>query len=201
MYKLQSSDTFSFFVLTPHATLLSLPTMSSTLTVSRTTIELRSDQSVSADNTDWQASTGPADPENIVEASRIADAAVPDGGYGWVIVAACSVITFWFVGTTYSWGVIQDALVADKLADASTLAFVGSVAMACNAAFAILSSRLVRLLGARKLAVIGIILMSMGQILSGFAQKSIGGLFVTAGFLMGYGLRYGMLRSMPVHYN
>lgn len=163
--------------------------MSSTLTVSRNSIELRSDPSARTENSDWQASTAPADPDNIVEASRVADAAVPDGGYGWVIVGACSVITFWFVGTTYSWGVIQDALVADNVAKASTLAFVGSLAMACNAAFAILSSRLVRALGARKLAVIGIVLMSMAQFLSGFAHRSVGGLFVTAGFLMGYGLR------------
>ena len=89
-----------------------------------------------------------------------------------------------------SWGVIQDSLVEQKVAAASTLAFVGSVAVACNAAFAIVNARLVRALGARKVAMLGIMLMSIAQVLSGFSQKNIGGLFVTAGFMMGYGVRY-----------
>ena len=172
--------------------------MSSTRTVSQTSIELRSENSVQADELDWQASTAPADTDSTFEASRIADAAVPDGGYGWVIVAACSLMTFWFVGTTYSWGVIQDTLVEQKVATASTLAFVGSVAVACNAAFAVLSARLVRALGARKVALLGITLMSLGQVLSGFSQKSIGGLFVTAGFMMGYGVRYANSQCMNI---
>jgi hypothetical protein len=57
----------------------------------------------------------PTDPDTIIAASRLADLQVPDGGYGWVVIFACSVLTFWFVGTTYSWGVIQAALVAEKL--------------------------------------------------------------------------------------
>jgi hypothetical protein len=164
--------------------------MSSTTIASQTSVELHSIPSTEAQNRNWEASTAPADIDNIVEASRLADAAVPDGGYGWVVVSACSLLTFWFVGTTYSWGVIQDTLVEQKLASPSTLAFVGSVAVACNAAFAVVSSRLVRLLGARKVAMLGITSMSTGQILSGFSQKSVGGLFVTAGFTMGFGVRY-----------
>lgn len=41
-----------------------------------------------------------ADEENdILAASRLADSTVPDGGVGWVVIAACGVVTFWFVGT------------------------------------------------------------------------------------------------------
>jgi hypothetical protein len=164
--------------------------MSSTRTLSQAPAELQSINLPEYQHQNWEASTIPADPDNIVEASRLADAAVPDGGYGWIVVSACSLLTFWFVGTTYSWGVIQDTLVEQKLASPSTLAFVGSVAVACNAAFAVVSSRLVRALGARKVAILGISSMSTGQILSGFSQKSVGGLFVTAGFTMGFGVRY-----------
>ncbi len=61
---------------------------------------------------DWHASTGLPAPDTImIEASRLADESAPEGGYGWVVVAAASVLTFLFVGTTYSWGVIQQALV------------------------------------------------------------------------------------------
>ena len=138
---------------------------------------------------DWNASTSVPAVDTIVEASRLADESAPDGGYGWVIVAACSVMTFWFVGTTYSWGVIQDALVDSGLSKPSTLAFVGSLAVACNAAFAIVNARLVRAIGARKVAFLGIVLMGVGQILSGWVLKSVAGLFITAGCVMGYGVR------------
>ena len=138
---------------------------------------------------DWNAATGQPGDDTVIEASRIADESAPDGGYGWVIVAACSLMTFWFVGTTYSWGVIQEVLVEDGLAKASTLAFVGSLAVACIAAFAIVNARLVRAIGARKAAFVGILLMGLGQILSGWAMKSIAGLFITQGLVMGYGVR------------
>ena len=116
---------------------------------------------------DWNASTRQPASDTVVEASRLADESAPEGGYGWAIVAACSVLTFWFVGTTYSWGVIQAALVESGLAKASTLAFVGSLAVASNAAFAIVNGRLVRAIGARNVAFLGVGLMGLGQILSG----------------------------------
>lgn len=138
----------------------------------------------------WNASTSlTAETDNVVLASQATDATAPDGGYGWIIVAACSVITFWFVGTTYSWGVIQEGLVDSGLAKPSILAFVGSLTVGCNAAFALVNSRLMRSIGARNLAYLGISLMGVGQILSGWALKSVAGLFVTSGFVMGYGVR------------
>lgn len=45
--------------------------------------------------------------DEILLASQAADAAVPDGGYGWVVLGACSCLCFWFVGTNYSWGIMQ----------------------------------------------------------------------------------------------
>ena len=176
--------------------------MTSTETITRSSIELHSQRSIPHEESNWQASTEPADIDNIVEASRIADASVPDGGYGWVIVAACSLIAFWFIGTTYSWGVLQDALVQKHLGSASSLSFVGSLATACVAAFAIINGRLIRAVGARKMAFLGITLMAGGQILSGFAQHSIGALFVTAGLTMGYGVSacFMVVSSLPAQY-
>jgi hypothetical protein len=42
------------------------------------------------------------DDNDVLAASRLADSTVPDGGVGWVIIAACGVVTFWFVGTFQS---------------------------------------------------------------------------------------------------
>ncbi|KFZ09839.1 hypothetical protein V502_08449 [Pseudogymnoascus sp. VKM F-4520 (FW-2644)] len=114
----------------------------------------------------------PADPDNVVLASLLADSQVPDGGYGWVVVFACSVLCFWFVGTTYSWGVIQAALVKQNLSSPATLSFVGSLTWA----------------GARNTALAGITLFGGGQILSGFTAHSVPGLFVTMGVIMGMGV-------------
>ncbi|KAK5046184.1 hypothetical protein LTR84_008641 [Exophiala bonariae] len=138
--------------------------------------------------------------EDVTEASRLADETAPDGGYGWIIVAACSLLTFFFVGTTYSWGVIQDALVEANLSKASTLAFVGSLAVACNSAFAVINGRLVRAIGARKVAFLGVFLMGVGQITSGWALKSVAGLFITAGCLMGYGVSFMVVSIVPAQY-
>jgi hypothetical protein len=42
------------------------------------------------------------DDNDILAASRLADSTVPDGGVGWVVIGACGVVTFWFVGTFQS---------------------------------------------------------------------------------------------------
>jgi hypothetical protein len=42
------------------------------------------------------------DGNDILVASRLADSTVPDGGYGWILIAACGIVTFWFVGVFQS---------------------------------------------------------------------------------------------------
>lgn len=151
---------------------------------STSSVELESPQEPSrqesADN------FGPSD--NVITQSQIADSAVPDGGYGWVIVFACAMMTFWFVGTTYCWGVIQTPLVQQGLASPSTLSFVGSLAVGLNSAFAVTSARIMQRIGARWTAVLGISALSAGELFAGFATHSVIGLFATAGFTLGVGV-------------
>jgi len=113
-----------------------------------------------------------------------------DGGSGWIVVTSCALITFWFVGVTYSWGVFQASLVESRLSTASTLSFVGSSTVACVAVFAVLNARLLNIMGARAMGMSGILLLGLGEILSGFTVHNLLGLFVTAGFTMGIGARY-----------
>ena len=58
--------------------------------------------------------------------------AIPDGGYGWTVVFACSVVTFMMTGWSGSWGVMQTALFQTYPSQASTtsLSFVGSLSIA-----------------------------------------------------------------------
>ncbi|KAG9571095.1 MFS general substrate transporter, partial [Aureobasidium melanogenum] len=136
----------------------------------------------------WTATTQPLDPDSVVEASRIADASVPEGGYGWVVVGVSALMAWWFIGIPYCWGVLQEALVDQGLASASTLAFVGSSTVACNAMFSTTSSRIVRALGSQRTAMLGMGLISLGEILSGFCTKSVAGLFVCTGLILGIGI-------------
>lgn len=131
--------------------------------------------------------SGPSDP--MLQASRLADTAVPEGGYGWVVVGSCAVVAWWFIGTPYSWGVIQGALVEEGLSSPAVLSFVGSLAATLISAMAIVNSKLVRLLGARGTGMLGISLTGLSEILSGFATKNIAALFATSGVIMGLGIR------------
>lgn len=131
----------------------------------------------------------PARPLNIVEASRIADSTVPEGGYGWVVIAGCATLTWWYLGMSYSWGIMQSALVERGLSSASTLSFIGSLCVTFNSILALAHARFIRLVGTRQAALIGIMLLGGGTILSGFCTDSVGGLFCTSGIITGLGTR------------
>lgn len=123
----------------------------------------------------------------VMHASLLADASAPDGGYGWIIVLASAIVTFWFAGLSYTWGVMQAALVSQMGYSAPTLAFVGSLCPACIAIFAVLNARLIRVVGARWTAMSGMVMLGMGSILSGWSVGSVGGLFATFGVVGGVG--------------
>ncbi|KAF8830601.1 hypothetical protein HHX47_DHR2001140 [Lentinula edodes] len=112
---------------------------------------------------------------------------MPEGGYGWVVVASCSMIMFFAVGGFYSWGVIQAQLAAESIAPNSTLAFIGSLGVSFIAFGAIFMGRLIRWICARNAGFLSCLLMGGGQILSSASSKNVGGLFVTNGIIVGLG--------------
>ncbi|TLD14588.1 hypothetical protein PspLS_11007 [Pyricularia sp. CBS 133598] len=147
-------------------------------------------------------STAPAPLDPILEASRQADSQVPEGGYGWVVAGCCFVLSFWIVGITYSWGVMQAVLTARGLASPSTLSFAGSLAPSLISAMAVINAQVFRKIGARLMAASGIFLLGLGMILAGFAIDNVPGLFLTNGVIVGLGM--GMCFStsaiMPAQY-
>ncbi|KAH8892997.1 major facilitator superfamily transporter [Thozetella sp. PMI_491] len=124
----------------------------------------------------------------VLEASRLADSAVPDGGYGWVVIMGAAVVSWWYTGLSYSWGVMQAALVRDNLSSPATLSFVGSVSTALIAALAIVNARAIRWLGAQRTGILGVLFLGISTLLSSFAVKNIAGLFFTSGILLGLGM-------------
>ena len=150
-------------------------------------LESREEPSITLRRTALSAAS--PEPDHIIQSSLLADSTAPDGSYGWIVVFGCSVIAFWFVGTAYSWGVIQAALVKQRLSSPSTLSFIGSLAVSFNSTLAIINARMIRKVGARNMALVGVGLLGLGEILSGFLTHQLGGLFVTAGIIMGVGTR------------
>jgi hypothetical protein len=132
----------------------------------------------------------PAEPLNIVEASRIADSDVPEGGYGWVVICGCAVLTWWYLGMSYSWGIMQTALVGRGLSTAYNLSFIGSLCVTFCSILALVNARFIRLVGTRYAALIAVTCLGGGAVLSGFCTESIGDLFFTSGVLMGLGTRF-----------
>jgi hypothetical protein len=98
---------------------------------------------------------------------------IPDGGYGWVVVSACSLITYvfaprsepyftilfhsraFYVGGFNSWGVLQAGLSKDQVGQNFTLAFVGSRAVSWVAIGAVPNSWVVHRLGTQRAAILG----------------------------------------------
>ncbi|KAJ3880451.1 major facilitator superfamily domain-containing protein [Lentinula edodes] len=127
---------------------------------------------------------------------------MPEGGYGWVVVASCSMIMFFAVGGFYSWGVIQAQLAAESIAPNSTLAFIGSLGVSFIAFGAIFMGRLIRWIGARNAGFLSCLLMGGGQILSSASSKNVGGLFVTNGIIVGLGtsMSFMLCSTLPSQY-
>lgn len=85
---------------------------------------------------------------------------------------------------------MQAALFKQGLSSPPTLSWIGSLNFACIAVLALVNARVIRYLGARGTALIGIFMLGLGKIVSGFLTHNLGGLFATAGVVSGIGTRY-----------
>jgi MFS transporter, MCT family, solute carrier family 16 (monocarboxylic acid transporters), member 3 len=143
-----------------------------------------------------------SDPEGDA-ADNVTDA-IPDGGYGWAIVASCAALNFCSTGFVSCWGVLQTALLQSDLdaVPASTAAWVGSVGLGISVIFGLPAVRCLPLIGARNLSLLGSILLSIGMFGCGFSTTSVHGLFVTYGVLAGLGMAILIVvtNTMPTQY-
>ncbi|KAI7968930.1 hypothetical protein EIK77_007625 [Talaromyces pinophilus] len=128
---------------------------------------------------------------------------IPDGGYGWTVVFACAIQTFWVNAWVGSWGIYQSNLSQTTLQNisASTLSFVGSLGLALTVALTLVGMRLSRMIGARWAALIGTLLFGASSIVGGLAVNSLAGLFIS-GILYGLGgsIMYTLSNSLPVQW-
>jgi MCP family monocarboxylic acid transporter-like MFS transporter 3 len=130
--------------------------------------------------------------------------AIPDGGYGWVVVISAFFTTFCHNCIINCWGVLQAALLDSTLSHVSpsTLAYVGSLTLSGTALFGLAVVRMMCWVGSRTTALVGIFLMGMSLIGASYCTSNLAGLFGTAGFLGGVGMAmvYTVTNALPVQY-
>jgi MFS family permease len=135
--------------------------------------------------------------------SKEAFESYPDSGVlAWTQVASAFALFFTTMGGVYSWGVFQDALVAEGLAPSSTLAFIGSTQVSLEAIFAIPIGRLVGAFGPRRVAIVGSLFTGLGPVIAGSFVHSYGGLLVFEGLMYGLGaaLCFFSVATLPSQY-
>ena len=69
--------------------------MSTTTTITRTRIDLEELSNGQAEVNRPSGTDSSINVDDVAEASRVVDAGVPEGGYGWVALAGCGAICFW----------------------------------------------------------------------------------------------------------
>jgi MCP family monocarboxylic acid transporter-like MFS transporter 3 len=143
-------------------------------------------------------------PDEVPADAPYSVSAIPDGGYGWVIVASAFLTTFCHNGIINCWGVLQAALLDSTLSHvpASTLAYVGSLALSGGALYGLAAVRMMRWVGSRTTIMIGVFLMGMSLIGASFCTSNLAGLFGTAGLIGGIGMSmvYAVTNALPVQY-
>lgn len=146
----------------------------------------------------------PQDADSSPDNSAYAVTAIPDGGYGWIIVLGCSITTFCHNGIINCWGVLQAALLHSTLKNVppSTLAYVGSLGLSGGALYGLAAVRLVRHIGCRLTISLGVLLMGLSLIGASFCTSNLPGLFGTYGVIGGIGMAmvYTVANTLPVQY-
>ncbi|KAF2830548.1 MFS general substrate transporter [Ophiobolus disseminans] len=142
--------------------------------------------------------------DEVPEDAAYSVTAIPDGGYGWVIVASAFIAAFCCNGIINCWGVLQAALLGSSLSyvPPSTLAYVGSLTLGLIPLGGLVSVRMMRMIGTQASALIGMFLMGMSLIGASFCTSNLAGLFGTAGLIGGIGnsIVYTITNTIPVQY-
>lgn len=115
----------------------------------------------------------------------------PDGGWGWVIVAASVLCNMVVDGIAYTFGIFFPVFVDHFQAQKGTVAWVGSLLSGCYLTAGPLVSALTNRFGCRAVCIGGSIVACTAFLLSTIVQD-VGGLMVTFGLMggVGFGLIY-----------
>ncbi|XP_051693786.2 monocarboxylate transporter 3 [Oryctolagus cuniculus] len=119
----------------------------------------------------------------------------PDGGWGWVVLGACFVVTGFAYGFPKAVSVFFRALMRDFGAGYSDTAWVSSIMLAMLYGTGPVSSILVTRFGCRPVMLVGGLLASAGMVLASFSTRLLE-LYLSAGVLTGLGLALNFQPSL-----
>ncbi|KAI4609608.1 uncharacterized protein J4E87_011034 [Alternaria ethzedia] len=134
------------------------------------------------------------------ENTTIAEHTPPDGGYGWVCVAACFTINCFTWGTVSAYGIYLSHYLADDIfPEASTwdYAFIGGFNFAIAMLLAPFVTVFCRRFGTHVVMCCGLVLQLAGFIAASFATQ-IWQLHLSQGVLIGSGIGFLYIPCLPV---
>ncbi|KAL7944968.1 hypothetical protein V8C42DRAFT_66703 [Trichoderma barbatum] len=88
---------------------------------------------------------------------------------------------------SYSWGVIQDALASEGGGSPATRSLIGLLSTRIISVLAIIHTHLIRCLGSRRTAILGVLFLGLSALTSSAAVSNITGLVFTSVILLGFG--------------
>ncbi|KAH6866002.1 major facilitator superfamily domain-containing protein [Alternaria rosae] len=138
--------------------------------------------------------------DDMSEHDSTREEAPPDGGYGWICVAACFTINCFTWGTVSAYGIyLSHYLAEDIFPDASTwdYAFIGGFNFAIAMLIAPIVTVLTRRFGIHLTMVAGLIFQSGGFIAASFATR-VWQLHICQGVLIGCGIGFLYIPSLPI---
>jgi MFS family permease len=116
---------------------------------------------------------------------------------GWLVVIAAACSLFVYLGIIYSWGVLQVQLLESTSSSLTILTFIGSLATSFMVSISIPTGLIIRRWGYRRTALIGAVLMGLGELLTSWVTEQVGALFVTHGIIFGVGGGFTILVCSP----
>ncbi|GAB6024832.1 hypothetical protein CHUAL_009950 [Chamberlinius hualienensis] len=122
----------------------------------------------------------------------------PDGGYGWIVVVGCFIVTTMISIPTLVFGIILKDMIQYTGCTNAQASWTVSISLAVSQFIAPLGTICIHLFTCRYTAIAGGIIMSFGLFLSTFA-KSIQYLYFTFGILTGIGMGFSRVPCLVVN--
>lgn len=112
---------------------------------------------------------------------------IPDGGWGWVVVAASFLIATVADGLAFSYGLLQQMFVVHFHASQAKASVIGSLFIAVPLIAGPIMSALVDRYGCKKMTMVGAVSSTVGFVAAAYSN-SIEVLYVTYGIIAGLGM-------------
>lgn len=112
---------------------------------------------------------------------------IPDGGWGWVVVAASFLIATVADGLAFSYGLMHEKFVIYFKASEAKTSFIGSLFISVPLIAGPVMSALVDRYGCKKMTIVGGVASTIGLVAAAFCN-SVGELYVTYGLMAGLGM-------------